>query len=160
MARIIVILVSALVFLGCTQTDSSVVSIGGDYFLESVVVQNITMHSPGGYTRLYYRNGRRKIEVARDVGGYGGTTNLQFEWRVYGSNLVYVARKPGGSTLDRAIYVFSRRGGTNVMTDPDVYRYWRTSADASGITLHRYQHGEAVEDPQPVRYTADYLAGL
>jgi hypothetical protein len=118
------------------------------------------MHSPGGYTRLYYKQGRREVEVAREVGGAGGTIHIQFQWRVYGSNLAFVAHRTGGSTIDRAIYVFSRRNGTNIMIDADAFRYWKTSADDSGITLHRYQHGEAVEDPQPVHYTAEYLSGL
>jgi hypothetical protein len=160
MARIVLIFASLFILLGCTKTSRRVESIGGDYYLESVLVKNTSTPSSGGYIRIYCKKDNREVEVARDVGGAGGIVNMQFEWKVYGSNLAYVAGKPGGSTLDRAIYVFSRQRGTNTMIDSDAFRYWKTSADESGITLHRYQHGEAVEDPQPVHYAADYLSRL
>ncbi len=122
-------------------------------------MQDLRLHIPEKHVRLYYNCDHRDVEVF-----HGDVTEAEssFHWRVYGKNLAFIAHVPGGWDADYALYVYSRRHGTNIVLDPGLPfgRYWKACANETGIALHRHQEQRGTDDPKPLRFTADYLSAL
>jgi hypothetical protein len=117
------------------------------------------LSEPGGVRlRLIYKNGGKTKEVSPSPGGFGSTIYDQFSWRLYGRNLVYIENRLEEKGTRFQLKVYSEIHGNTVIGTN--FWYWKIMADDSGITCHRYQNGDAKDDPEPRRFSADYLRGL
>jgi hypothetical protein len=141
-----------LTLAGCARLEP----LGGPYYLRQVTHPS-GWESPSAATwYLIYKDSGRKIEITDKAGMSGGRIYLQFSHRVYGRNLAYIAP---GQDYRLCLFVYSEKHG-RLLVDPDYSKYWKVIAEEAGITCHRYQSGRESDDPAPVVYSADYLAGL
>jgi hypothetical protein len=134
--RFTLLIVVALTLAGCSTTKP----IGGPYYLRSV--KPLPSWEPSyGSLHLLYREGSRTMTIDDQtvtLGAFDSSIHRQFNWKVYGRNLTYVAlcREPMQSTF--RLFVYSERNG-NQLVDADFSGYWKVIADDTGIICHRYQ---------------------
>ena len=141
-----------LILTGCARLER----VGGPYYLHREEHWHGWEPPSGSTWHLIYKDDSQKVEITDRAGMTGGSIYRQFTHRVYGRNLAF-------TEFDRhywlRLFVYSERRG-RVLVDPEYSRYWKVIADETGITCHRLQEGRESDDPRPVVYRADYLAGL
>jgi hypothetical protein len=159
----IIFALCALIGTGCSPRQTvKTSSLGGPYYQETIIIpcKGWYLMEPGNcdVVRYIHVTSGTTNEITRYLGGFGDSICKQFDYRIYGSNFVYVERE-GGDWSKFRLRDYSAKTG-NVTVDDGFGKYWKVIADDHGITCHRYQNGQQQDDPQPVFYSAEYLSGL
>jgi len=162
LTRILMVAIGGIIAGGCSRQSIETTSIGGPYFRELTIVpcKKWYLMEPGNRNieRYLHVTTETTSEITRYLGGFDDSIYRHFNYRIYGSNFVYVERENGDWSKFR-FRAFSAKNG-NTTVDQDFRQYWKVIADEHGITCHRLQDGQERDDPRPTVYTAEYLSGL
>jgi hypothetical protein len=139
-----------LTIIACTS--KTLAPVGGPYFIEYIKQESIISEPGGLRVHLIYKKNGKTVLLSESNGAF-----QNFYRRVYGPNLIFVEGHWLSSNAQ--LIAYSESHG-KITVDEDLKRYWKIVVDDRGISLHRYQNGEKIADPNPQSYSTDYLTHL